>query len=132
MEIFTTIIAAILLSTVEANPSCNDSLVPTATSLSPSLRAPNYFLLINGLYGGVELNFATSYFTGLAIMVNTRSEPPCTFVESSINLREYQLVIDGRPVNIPIRSSLEQFNQTSIRVAFPPIKGRNVEVSSFY
>ena len=116
---------------------CNDSLItedpgkfsitkPAGNTQAPIIQTENFWQL-TGTVRVVEIEFTEPrYITGLAIRVNTQQDSPCNYIESEINLDEYELIINNKRVNIPRRSIVYK---TFVKVAFTPTYGTKIQVS---
>ena len=110
----------------QANSSGFRVITPLGSSPIPEIGTNNYWQLKDDLRV-VELEFLEPYYVAsLAIQVNTKKDSPCNFVESEINLRDYELIIDNKRVNIAKRNKI---NKTFIKVSFTPIYAKTIQVS---
>ncbi|KAI6659218.1 hypothetical protein LOD99_14891 [Oopsacas minuta] len=75
-----------------------------------------------------ELDTPT-YLTGFGIRVNTENKSPCNFVESSIDLREFEIIVDKKRVDFPNRKLI---NKTFIKVSFITTYGSTIQIRKVF
>ena len=118
--------------------NCNSALItanyrdkfrfvtPVNPTPLPVIRSNDY-LKLKGELRVVEVVLTEPhYVTGLAIRVNTDQKSPCNYIESDIDLSDYELTVNDKRINIPNRSIV---NNTFVEVSFSAIYATKVQVS---